>query len=156
MENANPQPDAAQRLKVLLKAAGYRTTRMDAAKRAILFGGRTREWTVVAHTANGWLHLYAAVCALPAETGLRMRTLETAMSFNARMPLVKFVANGGLMLELDYRFEHLDATVLEHLIGLLVANAEECYPKIFRVVTGDDVLDALAPRALPSVAKGQS
>jgi hypothetical protein len=154
MENANPQPDAGQRLRLLLKTAGYRTTRIDAAKRAIRSGGRTREWTIVAHTANGWLHLYTAVCALPAEAGLRLRALETAMSINSCMPLMKFVANGGLILELDYRLEHVDATTLGHLIGLLIANAEEWYPKIFRVVTGDDVLEALTPRALPSAAKG--
>jgi hypothetical protein len=152
MDDVNPQPDDMGRLRSLLKAAGYTSHRMNATRRAVMFAGRTREWTIVVRACNGWFNAYTVVCSLPDEPGLRARTLETAMALNARMSATKFVASDCLVLELDYRFEHVDAATLQNLLGLLYANAEEFYPKIFRTVSGDDVLDALEPLALSGAA----
>jgi hypothetical protein len=56
----------------------------------------------------------------------------------------KFGISGTcLSLELDYRAEHLDETVLAHLIGLVHSIAEQQYPRIFRITNGDDVLESL-------------
>jgi hypothetical protein len=60
------------------------------------------------------------------------------------MSLTKFTKADNLILELEYREEHLDAQVLNHLLQLMHANAEEYYPRLFRVVTGDSVLESLA------------
>jgi len=142
-----PNPDPSTRLKSFLREAGLKSTRLRGGERSIPFVGRTREWMYVARMDADWLNLYVMVCALPDETGLRARLFQTVAALNAKIRLAKFSESGGrLILEVDYRAEHLDAAVLGNLVGLLHSIAEEHYPRIFRVVTGDEVLDALAPQ----------
>jgi hypothetical protein len=148
MDMPNPNDDG-QRLKRLIKAAGYISVRMDAHRRAMSFNGRTREWNIIARLQNGWLNLYTLVCDLPADVGVRSRTLETMMQLNQRMLLAKFISAPHLALELDYRADHVDAETFGNLVGNIYKNAEDHYPEIFRKVTGDDVLDALGKLALP-------
>jgi hypothetical protein len=149
-----PNTDPSVRLKSLLREAGLKSTRLRGGERNIPFIGRTREWMYVARMDADWLNLYVMVCALPEEAGLRARLFQTVAALNAKMRLAKFSEAGGrLILEVDYRAEHLDGMVLKNLVGLLHAVAEEHYPRIFRVVTGDEVLDALAPQlAAPEAA----
>jgi hypothetical protein len=152
MDDMSSQPDDTNRLRTLLKEAGYTSYRMDGGRRALFFSGRTRDWNIIVHTCNGWFNAYTVVCAIPEETGIRSRTLETAMRLNTGMSATKFVASDALVLEIDYRLEHLDISTLQSLIGLLHCNAEEYYPKIYRTVSGDDVLEALQPTALADAA----
>ena len=74
------------------------------------------------------------------------------MDMNRQMPLSKFISSSGLVLEIDYRADHLDADVLGNLIGLLHANAETHYPKIFRIVSGDETLEKLEQHMLHTEA----
>ncbi len=144
MDDKNSQPEPALRLKTLLKEAGYKSFRLDATGRAIAFPGKLREWLFVAHLNPNWLNLYTFVCELPAEAGLRGRLLETALRANAALTLVKFgIGAPGLCLEIDYRAEHLDTSLVGNLVGHLYHLAEEQYPKIFRIVSGDETLKAL-------------
>lgn len=152
MDNSDRQPDEAQRLRSLLKEAGYTSSRIDRHRRALLFMGRTREWTIVARMHDGWLNIYTHVCQLPTEPGVRARLLETVMTLNQRLLLTKFVSSATLVLELDYRTEHVDVEVLKNLVGLLYAAAEEYYPRIFCIASGDDVLEALGDVKLVDVA----
>ncbi|MBV9645843.1 MAG: hypothetical protein JO043_00085 [Candidatus Eremiobacteraeota bacterium] len=60
------------------------------------------------------------------------------------MNLAKFATVGkSLVLEADYRSEHVDEDVLPQLLTFLVTIAEEQYPAIFRIISGDETLDAL-------------
>ncbi len=152
MDNENSQTGGIQRLKALLKEAGLKSFALDGNRRVMLFGGRSREWTIVARMQDGWLNLYTWMCELPAESGLRARTLEVALALNRQMPLTKFVGSDALMLELDYRAEHVDAGSLQNLVALLNGNAEEYYPKIFRTVMGDDVLASLGDLSLTNAS----
>ena len=66
------------------------------------------------------------------------------MAANHKMSLGKFVKGEGLMLEIEYRAEHVDSEVIGNLMGLALANAEEYYPRLFRIVSGDAVLESLS------------
>jgi hypothetical protein len=152
MDNRNPHPNPTVRLKALLKESGLKSFRLDTTRRSITFSGRHREWMVVARLNENWLHLYTFVCDIPAETGLRARIFETAMQANATTTLAKFGAGAGLHLEIDYRAEHLDATVVSNLVSYLHYTAEEHYPRIFRIVAGDETLHQLESSMQPSEA----
>lgn len=144
MESKNPQSEASARLKTLLKDSGLTSYRLNAISRFVPYAGRLRGWTVVAALTPDWLHTHTFVCKIPNEPGLRARLFDSVMVGNTAMSLAKFTARPeGLVLEIDYRAEHMDAAVLANLLGYLYATAEEHYPKIFRIVSGDETLDAL-------------
>jgi hypothetical protein len=108
------------------------------------FIGRAREWALVVGLTADWLNVTTILCELPNETGMRARLLEWAMQTNRTIVLAKFGVFGqNLELEIDYRAEHVDDAVLGHLVSLLFNLAEEHYPKVFRIVNGDDVLESL-------------
>jgi hypothetical protein len=71
---------------------------------------------------------------------------------NQTMSLTKFVKSSALYLELEYRDEHIDPEVVKNIFGLIHSNAEEYYPRLFRIVSGDAVLDSLAAPSLSSAA----
>ena len=149
----NQQPSNGLRLKTLLKETGFKSTRLDASRRLVGFPGRTREWMFVANIYNDWLHIQTYVCEIPTAPGLRAELLDAAMVANHTSSLTKLVKNSAaLVLELEYRAEHVDAQVLSNLFSLILANAEEYYPRLFRIVSGDAVLESLATAALPSIA----
>jgi hypothetical protein len=153
MEPNNPQSEASARLKNLLKEAGLVSFRLDRLRRGLSYHGRSREWLIVAGLSPDWLHIYTLVCDIPEEAGLRTRLFEATMQANTAMTLTKFAARpAGLVLEIDYRSEHLDATVLGNLLGHLFWAAEEQYPKIFRIVSGDETLKALESSLSSSAA----
>ncbi len=131
-------------LRALLKGAGYISCSMGSDRRAMFFSGRTREWNIVARANANWLNIYTVVCTVPEEPGMRARLLEAAMRMNQKMLLTKFVVGEtSLVLELDYRIEHADVHAVRELVSLVYSNAEEHYAKLFRIVSGDDVLEAL-------------
>lgn len=136
--------NAAQRLKTLLKEAGYKSTRLDTTRRLVMFSGRTRDWTLSANISNGWLHVATYVCEVPDANGVRAELLDLAMTANQAMSLTKFVKGAGLVFEFEYRIEHVDADVLRNLLSLALTNLEEWYPKLFRVVSGDAALACIA------------
>jgi hypothetical protein len=149
MENNSEQNDHMRHLRTLLKSAGYVSCRMSSDRRAMFFTGRTREWNIVARSNGDWLNLYTIVCTIPEEAGIRARLLEAAMRINQQMLVAKFVVGQtSLVLELDYRVQHLDVEVIRGLVSLIYSNAEEHYAKLFRIVSGDDVLQALDDPAL--------
>ncbi len=147
-----PQSDPARRLRSLLKAADIASFRITNDLRGMSYTGRTREWLIAARLNDHWFNAYTRICSLPEEPTLRARLMEAVMDMNRQMPLAKFITSSGLVLELDYRADHLDAEVIGNLIGLLHANAETHYPKIFRIVSGDDTLEKLEQQLLHTEA----
>jgi hypothetical protein len=147
-------PNNALRLKTLLKEANVKSTRLDTTRRLIMYGGRTRDWTFIVNIFNGWLHVRTYVCEIPTAAGLCAELLDAAMTANYKMSLTKFVKADELALELEYRDEHLDATVIGSLLALALANAEEYYPRLFRIVSGDSVLHALSGDPLVESGSG--
>ena len=132
------------RLKQLLKEARLKHYRVDSTTRGIAFVGRMREWHFNARMNAEWLNVTTAFCAVPKEPGLRVRLLEWAMEANRTLSLLKLsVAQDVLLLEADYRAEHVDAEVLGRLVGYLFSAAEEQYPRAFRIVSGDERLEML-------------
>jgi hypothetical protein len=150
--NENRTPDGSARLKALLKETGLKSTRLDARRRLVSFRGQTREWSFVAGLNNNWLHIHTYVCEIPDAAGLRGELLDVAMTANKAMSLTKFSKSNGLVLELEYREEHLDTRVLGNLFALAMGNAEEYYPRLFRIVSGDAVLAKLSSGARESTA----
>jgi len=139
----NEFPNTSNQLRKLLKEAGLRSSRLDASRRLVLFTGRTRDWSFSVNLYNGWFHAHAYVCEVPVASGLRAEIFDAMMVANQKMSLTKFVKSSGLYLEFEYRLEHLDGGTVSNLFGLAVEQVEEHYPRLFRLVTGDSVLDAL-------------
>lgn len=139
----NEFPNTSNQLRKLLKEAGLRSSRLDASRRLVMFTGRTRDWSFSVNLYNGWFHAHAYVCEVPAASGLRAEIFDAMMVANQKMSLTKFVKSSGLYLEFEYRLEHLDGGTVSNLFGLAVEQVEERYPRLFRLVTGDSVLDAL-------------
>ncbi len=139
----NDVPNTSNQLRKLLKEAGLRSSRVDASRRLVMFTGRTRDWSFSVSIYNGWFHAHAYVCEVPAASGLRAELFDAMMVANQKMSLTKFVKSTGLYLEFEYRLEHLDGGTVSNLFGLAVEQVEEHYPRLFRLVTGDSVLDAL-------------
>ncbi len=150
--NNNQPPSDGLRLKTLLKDAGIKSSRLDSTRRLALFRGRTRDWSFSTTLTNGWFYARAYVCEIPEAAGLRAELLDAAMVTNQSMSLTKFVKADALFIELDYREEHLQPGVMGNLLGLLVSNADEYYPRLFRIVTGDAVLEALESTGLSNAA----
>ena len=126
------------------RRAGFPSFRLGAGARGIAVGGRQRDWLVAVGDADGWFHATTVVCRLPAETGARARLLHHVLRLNRSLNLVKFsLGDEELSLEADYRTQHADETVTGELLRYLTAAAEEHYPAIFRIVSGDDMLKAL-------------
>jgi hypothetical protein len=144
-------PSNGLRLKSLLKEAAIQSTRLDATRRLVMYTGRTRDWSFYVNLHNGWLHVHTYLCEIPQAANLRAELLDAAMVANQRMSLTKFVKTDALVLELEYREEHVDAEVLGNLIGLALSNAEEYYPRLFRIVSGDAVLESLADGGVAQV-----
>ena len=139
----NEFPNTSNQLSKLLKEAGLRSSRLDASRRLVLFTGRTRDWSFSVNLYNGWFHAHAYVCEVPAASGLRAEIFDAMMVANQKISLTKFVKSSGLYLEFEYRLEHLDGGTVSNLFGLAVEQVEEHYPRLFHLVTGDSVLDAL-------------
>ena len=139
----NEFPNTSNQLRKLLKEAGLRSSRLDASRRLVLFTGGTRDWSFSVNLYNGWFHAHAYVCEVPVASGLRAEIFDAMMVANQKMSLTKFVKSSGLYLEFEYRLEHLDGGTVSNLFGLAVEQVEEHYPRLFRLVTGDSVLDAL-------------
>ena len=139
----NEFPNTSNQLRKLLKEAGLRSSRLDASRRLVLFTGRTRDWSFSVNLYNGWFNAHAYVCEVPAASGLRAEIFDAMMVANQKISLTKFVKSSGLYLEFEYRLEHLDGGTVSNLFGLAVEQVEEHYPRLFRLVTGDSVLDAL-------------
>ena len=139
----NDVPNTSNQLRKLLKEAGLRSSRLDASRRLVMFTGRTRDWSFSVNLYNGWFHAHTYVCEVPAASGLRAEIFDAMMVANQKISLTKFVKSSGLYLEFEYRLEHLDGGTVSNLFGLAVEQVEEHYPRLFRLVTGDSVLDAL-------------
>lgn len=143
MDTANPQSHYNRRLRALLREAELTSFRIDETTRGLSYSGRSREWLVAARLNEHWFNAYTRVCDVPEESNLKMRLMEAVLDMNRSMSLSKFIFSHGLVLEIDYRAEHLDAEMVGNLIGLLHANAETYYPKIFRIVSGNETLKQL-------------
>jgi hypothetical protein len=143
MDDSEVNP--TDRLQRLLNEAGYTSTATGDGQFYVLFSGRHREWNFRAHATHDWVFLRTYVCDVPSENGLRDKLTSYVLKTNASVSLVKFgIVNGKLTLDIDYRFEHVDASTLGNLIGFLHTIAEEHYAPVFRIVSGDETLTALA------------
>ena len=66
------------------------------------------------------------------------------MRFNARHILGKYsFHNDDVILELQYRHEHLNPDSLKGIVSLLTSIADDDYPRIVRVLGGDATLERL-------------
>lgn len=66
------------------------------------------------------------------------------MRFNARHILSKYsFHNDNVILELQYRHEHLNADSMKGVVSLLTSTANDDYPRIVRALSGDATLERL-------------
>lgn len=149
-----PKPEPSDHLTALLNETGYISWDVGNGCRGFAFPGRTREWFLVARLTPEWCYLWTYVCELPNEPGMRAQLLSYAMEENGVVTAVKFSINNEtrLVLEIEYRTEHVDGVTLANLARFLQATAEQAYLKVFRIVSGDAALAALETTLVPQDA----
>lgn len=143
-------------LKALLSSAGYRSKRIGESGYEVTFGGKYRDWDVRIGSSNGWLTFSIYFFATPPVGSIRSALYERILELNDLFVAAKFTkAKEMLTLDLQYRFEHTDAEVLQNQIGLLISLCEEHYPELFRVIAGDEALKTLEDAFVrTSITKG--
>ena len=125
------------RLRSLLSDADLSAKQVGGAVYDVCIPAGLREWVVNVRMTEAWVSLRTFV--------LRARLLEAALLANGRTSLTKFSlgADNALSLELEYRQEHLDSSVLRNLVCLAVKVGEAESPRLFRIATGEAALDQL-------------
>ncbi|MGP6157378.1 MAG: hypothetical protein ACLPYS_07710 [Vulcanimicrobiaceae bacterium] len=133
-----------RRLKALLDEGDFNVKQVGAATYDVSFRGELREWTVTVRLTDTWVLLRAYVMRLPESVPIRSMLLQSALEINGDLPLGKLSIEGdSLYLDIEYRAEHLDPSVLSNLLRLAVNVGDDEYPKLFRIASGDVVLKAL-------------
>lgn len=133
-----------RRLKSLISANNYKAFHVVAASYMMPFGGKYRDWQVRTHIQNGWLCFSAQIMELPETVGVRNALLEKVLELNGAISLAKFSCGGNaLRLELEYRDEHMDASVFGNLTSYYHGLLEQHYPELFRIASGAATLTAL-------------
>jgi hypothetical protein len=137
-------PGKDDSLKQLLRSAGFQYQNVDRKYVQLLFGSPWRSWVVGATLNENWLSLVVYICEIPETAIAKASLFELAMRLSDEASLAKYTHRGAaLNLELQYRAEHVDAEVLENLVGLLLARANKDYPQIVRHILSEDVLERL-------------
>jgi hypothetical protein len=132
------------RLIVLLREGGFDVRHVGPACYDVTFHGELREWTVTARLTDAWIFLRSYVMRIPDALPLRSLLMKDALETNGRLLLGKLSIEGdGLVLDLEYRSEHVDGAVLSNLLGLAVKTGDAEYPRLFRIAAGDVTLSAL-------------
>jgi hypothetical protein len=91
-----------------------------------------------------WLNLWVYVCGLPEAPGQRAELAEQLMHLNAQHVLAKYsFHNDDVILELQYRHEHLNSDSMTGVVSLLTSIANADYPRIVRLLSGDATLERL-------------
>ena len=144
MDDKSQAREDRRRLKSLLTAAGYTAQRMGDVTFAVPFAGKFRSWDVRISLSNSWVSWTTFIMQLPAAGPSRTAFLERVLEINDIMSVAKFVKAGdALTLDLEYRYEHLDNEAFRNLTGLLYSLAEEYFPELFRLASGDSALNQL-------------
>jgi hypothetical protein len=132
------------RLKALLDEGDFNAKQVGSATYNVSFRGKLREWAVVTRLTGDWVLLRSYVMRLPHSAPVRSMLFQTALEINGALPLGKLSIEGdGLYLEVEYRSEHLNSSLLGNLLGLLVDVGDAEYPRLFRIAAGDMILKAL-------------
>ncbi len=135
--------NSPRNLLALLETADIMSTEGMHGRRLVPFTGRYRDWSFAVSLDSDWLTIQAFVCELPDIATLKAAILEEAMMINHHIAIGKFASAGALSLEAEYRAEHVDAEVLSNILSLLHKTAEDHYPRLFRVMSGDATLESL-------------
>jgi hypothetical protein len=131
-------------LKRLIREAGYSYQTVDRQRVELLFGGPYRPWTVILTLDQHWLNLWVYVCGLPEAPGQRAELAEQLMHLNAQHVLAKYsFHHSDVILELQYRHEHLNSDSMTGVVSLLTSIADADYPRIVRLLSGDATLERL-------------
>ncbi|MFY9780486.1 MAG: hypothetical protein WAJ85_08250 [Candidatus Baltobacteraceae bacterium] len=133
-----------RRLKALLDEGDFNVKPVGSAIYDVSFRGQLREWTVTTRLTETWILLRTYVMRLPESAQIRTTLLQTALEINGDLPLGKLSIEGdSLYLDIEYRTEHLDSSVLGNLLRLVVQVGDDEYPRLFRIASGDTMLKAL-------------
>ncbi len=144
--SAGPAADEepALDLKALLDEAKFESVTMGDGRFSVPFSARLRTWLVDVYANKEWFSLHAHVMRLPKNPARRAVVLDAMAALNFRVPLCKFsVVRGAVILELEYRTEHVDADVAGNLIRMFVQIAEREYGGLMRARSGDPKLQSV-------------
>ena len=127
-----------------MREGGFDVRHVGPACYDVSFHGELREWTVTARLTDAWVFLRSYVMRIPDSLPIRSLLMEDALEANGRLLLGKLSIEGdALVLDIEYRAEHVDGAVLSNLLGLAVKVGDAEYPRLFRIASGDITLNAL-------------
>ncbi|HZV78910.1 MAG TPA: hypothetical protein VFF60_04775 [Candidatus Binatus sp.] len=144
-----PQPEEAEAesefdVETLMAGVGLKYLRHREDLYTVAFDAELRTWKVQLWFANGWLRARAFVMRAPKSGLIRAQLLQAALRVSAiSIPHFCIDDEDGLYLGLDERLENLNPDVLRSLIFALLGVAQNEYPRLFRMVTREDVLTSL-------------
>ena len=137
-------PGNQSEIKRLIREAGYAFQTVDRRRIEVAFGGIHRPWTVNVTMSEHWLSLWTYVCGVPEAPGRKAELSDLLLRLNEENALTKYAYHGNdLVLQMQYRKEHVDAEAMHGLISLLCTCATDDYPRIVRILTGDETLARL-------------
>jgi hypothetical protein len=142
-----PEPSETQPAfdaKALLAEAGLRYFRLGKDTYAVIVEAALRTWKIQLWFANGWLRGRVYIMRVPKTNPVRAQLLQAALRVNeVAVPHFSVDDEDGLYLSLDEQLENLDADGLRSLVCALYSVAQDQYPRLFRLVTQEDVLASL-------------
>jgi hypothetical protein len=137
-------PGNQSNLKRLIREAGYTYQTVDRRRVELLFAGPYRPWTVATSLTEQWFWASTYVCAIPEPPGRKAELSDLLLRLNQENAIVKYAYHDDTVyLQAQYRAEHTDAEAMRGLVGALIACANDDYPRIVRVLTGDETLKRL-------------
>ena len=141
-DGATAAEEPAVDLKALLDEAQFESVDLGSGRFSVPFSAGLRTWLVDVYATKEWFSLHTHVMRLPKGAPARAVVLDLMAGLNFRVPLAKFSVRrrDAVMLELEYRTEHVDAEVLGNLIRMLVQIGEAEYPGLARVLASDPKL----------------
>lgn len=107
---------------------------------------RLRSWNVELFESNGWICMRAHVMSVPAAPAAKAALVDAAMRSNADLTVWRFTVGARsrvLLLEGEYRAEHLDGEGLAGLVSLVRSSVDKQYEALVKVALAPAPLDAL-------------
>jgi hypothetical protein len=142
---AQDEPACCKQIEVLLDAAEIPYERTPCGTYGLKFDGPLRSWFVSVWKSGGWLCVRAHVLRVPQYAAARSSVFEAATRLNAGLlgARVCVVERETLCIEGECRLEHLQPEMLKSLLGCLLHNADEIYPRLFQAATSEQALRLL-------------
>lgn len=140
-----PSDSKNDRLTQLIHASGFGGYADSDGAFRIPFLDEHRSWEMLVRSCSGWITFRTPILMLPKSLGRRAAMLDAAMRLNADVAVGKYAVayESALVLDAEYREDHVDGRVMRNLISMMSRIAADHYPRLARIAMCSEQLDAL-------------